>query len=310
MDRERPLMEHLQELRVRVVRIAIVVGIVTALCITVKIQIYDLNGYSIPLPYPDPLNNVSIQLMSKMQHDLLPENVTLVQLKPGEAFFAQFYVAILLGVIVGMPVIVRELSAFIAPGLYQNEKGLMKKIIAPAVALFAAGCLFSYFVVIPYILNFLYQYGQSIGVSTFLNITEFISFVMQFLVAFGFSYELPIIMWVVSAAGMVEPKFWRDNVRYAVIIIAIFGAIITPDGSGVTMWFVAGPMLALYVIGMILIEKKVKGTPESTRALTEVDRNKLREAAKSRGIDYTKLSDEELRTQIDKLKQEDLKSKS
>ena len=305
MDRERPLMEHLQELRVRVVRIAIVVGIITALCLTLKIQMYDVNGYSVPVPYPDPLNNVAIQLMTKMQHDLLPENVTLVQLKPGEAFFAQFYVGILLGVMLSMPVIVKELAAFIAPGLYHNEKGMMKKIIAPAVALFAAGCLFSYFVVIPYILNFLYQYGQAIGVATFLNITEFISFVMQFLLAFGFSYELPIIMWAVSVAGMVEPRFWRDNVRYAVIIIAIFGAVITPDGSGVTMWFVAGPMLMLYVVGMIFIEKKVKGTPESTRSLTEADRNKLREAAKSRGIDYTKMSDEELRMQMDKLKQEE-----
>jgi len=305
MDRERPLMEHLQELRGRLVKIAIVVGIITALSISVRIQMYDVNGYEIPLPYPDPLNNMSIQLMTKMQHDLVPENVTLIQQKPGEAFFAQFYVAILMGVILGMPVIVRELTMFIAPGLHQNEKKTMKQITIPAVALFAAGCLFSYFVVIPYILNFLYLYGQAIGISTFLNITEFVSFVMQFLIAFGVSYELPIIMWATSVSGMVEPRFWRDNIRYAVVIIAIFGAVITPDGSGVTMWFVAGPMILLYVLGMLFIERKIKESPKIAPEVSEADSNKLREVARSLDIDYTNKKDEDLREEIEKVKQKE-----
>ncbi|MGH9934420.1 MAG: twin-arginine translocase subunit TatC [Nitrososphaerales archaeon] len=313
MDRERPLMEHLQELRGRLVKIAIAVGIITAVSLTVGIDLQDYNGIRIPVPYIDPLNNLSIQFLTKMQQDLVPENVTLIQQKPGEAFFAQFYIAILLGVIFGMPVIVKQLVSFIAPGLYRNEKMILKHITIPAVALFAAGCLFSYFVVIPYILNFLYLYGSSIGVATFLNITEFVSFVMHFLIAFGFSYELPIIMWAVSASEMVEPRFWRDNIRYAVVIIAIFGAVITPDGSGVTMWFVSGPMLLLYGIGMVFIERKLKKKPEPPSILSDVDRDKLRAAAKSRGIDYTNMSDEELKTRMDKLageerpKQEDVR---
>lgn len=305
MDRERPLMEHLQELRGRVVKIAIAVGIVTIFCVAFGIQMYDLNGYRIPVPYPDPINNIALQLMAKMQNELVPENVQLVQLKPGEVFFAQFYVAILLGVMLAMPVIVREMAAFIAPGLYKNEKGMLKRITAPAVALFATGCLFAYFFAIPFILNFLYQYGSSLGVSTLLSVTEFISFVMQFLIAFGFSYQLPVIMWAMSAAGMVEPRFWRDNIRYAVVIIAIFGAVITPDGSGITMWFVSGPMILLYVIGMVFIEKKLKKSTEPTYNLSDVDRNKLREAAKSRGIDYTNMSDEELKTRMDKIAEEE-----
>ena len=306
IDRERPLIEHLQELRVRLVKIALAVGIITALAVTLGIRMFDFNDYKIPLPYPDPLNNVSIQLMSIMKDDLLPENVSLVQLAPGQAFFAQFYVAILLGVIFAMPVIVRELAAFIGPGLHAREKGMVKKITVPAVGLFAAGCLFSYFVVIPYILNFLYQYGQAIGVSTFLNITEFISFVMQFLIAFGFSYQLPVIMWATSVSEMVEPRFWRNNIRYAVIIIAIFGAVITPDGSGVTMWFVAGPMILLYVLGMLFIESKIKTKLKpSSYNVGGVDGDELRETATSLGIDCTNKSDEELRAEIEKVKQEE-----
>lgn len=301
MGQERPLMEHLAELRVRLMKIAIAVGIITIISISLSIRMFDFNGYKIPLPYPDPFNNIAIQLMFVMKEDLLPENVSLIQIAPGQAFFAQFYVAILLGVILAMPVIAKELATFISPGLHPNEKGTVKKIAAPAVALFATGCLFSYFVAIPYILNFLYTYGQSIGIATFLNITDFVSFVMQLLIAFGISYQLPIIMWAITVSEMVEPRFWRDNIRYAVVIIAVFGAVITPDGSGVTMWFISGPMLVLYVLAMVFVERKVKKNPKPTsHNVSGVDRDKLREVARSLGMDYTNKSDEELRAEIDK----------
>lgn len=308
MDKERPLMEHLQELRVRVVKIAIVVGIITIVSISLSIRMFDVNGYAIPLPYPDPLNNIAIQLMTVMKEDLLPANVELVQLAPGQAFFAAIYVSVLLGVIFGMPVIVRELAAFISPGLHAQEKGVIKKITIPAVGLFAAGCLFSYYVATPYILNFLYQYGTSIGVNTFLNISEFISFVMQMLIAFGLSYQLPVIMWATTVSEMVEPKFWRDNIRYAIIIIAIFGAVVTPDGSGVTMWFVAGPMFLLYGLGMVFVERNVrkKSSPVySASDLNELNRDKLCEVAKSLGIDCDNKSDAELRADIEKVQRKE-----
>ncbi len=62
-------------------------------------------------------------------------------------------------------------------------------------------------------------------------------------------------MYAVSKIGIVDSKFWRGNIRYAIVAIVIFGAVITPDGSGVTMWFIAGPMIALYLIGMVVIER-------------------------------------------------------
>jgi len=69
-----------------------------------------------------------------------------------------------------------------------------------------------------------------------------------------------VIMYAFSQSGIIDAKFWRKNIRYAIIIIIIFGAIITPDGSGVTMWFIAGPMIGLYLAGMILVERKEKQT--------------------------------------------------
>jgi len=102
----------------------------------------------------------------------------------------------------------------------------------------------------------LYRYGESAGLVTFLNIMDFVTFVLQFLLAFGLSFQLPLVMYAISASGAVDAYFWRKNIRYAIVAIVIFGAVITPDGSGVTMWFIAGPMIALYTIGMIFIERK------------------------------------------------------
>lgn len=258
MYKERSFIDYLQEIRIRIFRIVLAVVLVTVLCMTLTINMLDFNGYKIPLPYPDPSNNIAIQLIITMKENLLPENVTLIQVAPGQAFFAQIYVAAILGIIMAMPFIVREFVAFIGPGLYQHEKATVKKVTIYAIGLFAIGSLFSYFIVVPYILEFLYLYGESIGISTFFEITEFVPFVMHLLIAFGLSYQLPIIMWASTVSEIVEPRFWRNNLRYVIIIIAIFSAIITPDGSGITMWFIAGPMLLLYVLGILLIERKTK----------------------------------------------------
>ena len=142
------------------------------------------------------------------------------------------------------------------PALKENEIHVSRSITIPALGLFIAGCAFSYSLVIPYILEFLYRYGESAGLITFLNVMDFVTFVLQFLLAFGISFQLPLIMLAVTAAGITDSKFWRHNIRYAIIVIVIFGAVITPDGSGVTMWFIAGPMIALYFVGMFFIERR------------------------------------------------------
>jgi sec-independent protein translocase protein TatC len=80
---------------------------------------------------------------------------------------------------------------------------------------------------------------------------------------FGIAFELPMVMYAIALTGTVDAVFWRNNFRYAIIVFVIFGALITPDGSGITMWFVTLPMLLLYVIGMVVIERKEKENLES-----------------------------------------------
>lgn len=256
MAAEMTLREHLDELRVRVFRVAIFVIVITVFAMTFDLRYTDEGGFPLVYPFPDPIHNLSAHVTLYMQDTLLPEEVNLIQTAPGQAFFAQVYVSALIGITASVPIIIREISAFIAPAISNKARIGVLNVFIPAVVLFVVGIVFSYLLVIPFILDFLYQYGEALNVATFLTISDFISFVLQFLLGFGVAFQLPIVMYGISLTGVISPEFWRKNFRYALIILVIFGAVITPDGSGITMWFVAGPMIGLYVAGMLAIERK------------------------------------------------------
>ncbi len=247
---------HLEELRKSILRIVIIIGIITVFVLTFHATPFDFVGVTLYYPALEPLDNIAAQITNHMSENLVPTDVQLIQTAPGQAFFAQVYIAALVGMVAGMPIIIKELVGFIKPALKENEINVSRSISIPALGLFIAGCIFSYNFVIPYILEFLYRYGESSGLVTFLNVMDFVTFILQFLLAFGLSFQLPLAMYAISMTGMVDSKFWRNNIRYAIVAIVIFGAIITPDGTGVTMWFVSGPMIALYFAGMFLIERK------------------------------------------------------
>ena len=291
MSSDMSIHEHIGELRSRILHIIISVLIITIFSMSVGIKPYvvsfegnvdsniDNKNHSLKLllfyPYPDPFNNLAIQLTSYMKEALLPPEVKLIQTAPGQAFFAQIYVSLLIGIIGSMPIIIKEIFGFISPAIVDDRKYQQKKkigivnVFLPAISLFIAGIIFSYILVIPFTLDFLYKYGQAIGVETFLNINDFISFVLQFFLGFGIAFELPIIMYAIALTGIINTKFWRNSFRYAVIIFVIFGAIITPDGSGITMWFVAVPMIVLYLIGVVSIERREKGDRKEEKEIKE-----------------------------------------
>ena len=250
--------EHLEELRIRVLRVAISIIIITIFAMSFDLRPIDFDGVQLAYPYPDPVHNISTRLTFYMQETLLPEGVDLIQTAPGQAFFSQIYVSALIGLTVSIPIIMKEISAFISPAISAKTKIGLLNIFLPSIALFIGGIIFSYLVVIPYVLSFLYQYGEALNVATFLTINDFISFVMQFFLGFGMAFQLPIVMYGISLTNTLSPRFWRNNFRYAAIVLVIFGAIITPDGSGVTMWFVSGPMLLLYLAGMLFVERRAK----------------------------------------------------
>lgn len=247
--------EHFEELRKRLFRIVLVIGVITTALLTVHLEPVTYMGLDLYYPTLDPLNNIAAQLTTHMKTSLVPPDVQLIQTAPGQAFFAQVYIAALVGLIAGMPIVIKELVSFIRPALKENEIHISRSITVPAFGLFITGALFSYFVVIPYILDFLYKYGESAGLVTFLNVIDFVAFVLQFLLAFGLSFQLPLVMYAITASSIVDSQFWRKNIRYAIVVIVIFGAVVTPDGSGVTMWFISCPMIALYLAGMVITQR-------------------------------------------------------
>jgi sec-independent protein translocase protein TatC len=261
------LRDHFSEMRSRILRVSIIFLIIIVFCITFGFKVYTINinisnvpnTFYIPFIDPNPFNNIAIQITSFMKDSLLPVGVELIQTAPGQAFFAQIYVAGLIGIIISIPLLIRELYQFILPAIEEKEKKRINllKMLIPTLGLFIIGIIFSFLLVIPFTLDFLYKYGESIGVETFLNINDFITFVLQFLIGFGISFELPLLMYIISLSKIIDYDFWRKNFRYSIIIIVVFGAIITPDGSGVTMWLIAGPMILLYLTGIFLVQTKI-----------------------------------------------------
>jgi sec-independent protein translocase protein TatC len=291
--------EHFDEMRIRLIRIVICIAIITIISMSfgiktviIPITIPSQNAalqqnITIYYLFPDPFNNIALQLTSFMKDTLLPPEVKLIQTAPGQVFFAQIHISLLIGLIFSLPIVIREIFGFISPAFYQasssgeedysaqgslqqttKEDGKRKKskrsfskidlfkIISPMFLLFIFGVIFSYVLVIPLTLDFLYKYGESIGAETLLTVNDFIAFVLQFILAFGIAFQLPVLMYVLSLSGLTDSKFRQKNFRYAIIIITVFGAIITPDGTGVTMWFIALPMIGLYAVGIIAIRRK------------------------------------------------------
>lgn len=252
-------MEHLQEFRDRAVKAIFTVAVIVAGSFALTIKQTEINGYPVYYPFPDPFHNVAALFLQKLQRDLLPPYVKVIVTTPWDALIALFYCSLFLGVVLGMPMIVYQFAKFVAPGLYPHEKKLILKLSGPAAVLFLAGAIFAYILVLPFTIDFLFKYAIAINLVTFLTIDSFISFVLLFMAAFGIAFELPLVMILLTSLDVVEPGFWKENFSYAFAAMCIFGAVITPDGSGVTMFMVAGPMIALYAAGwLISMRHKIK----------------------------------------------------
>ncbi len=243
--------ENLNELKKRFIIIMASLSVFTIFAFSFGVQTYQIDELSIPYPYFSIDGSVASTFFQKLKADLLPENVELIVTKPGDALFMQLGVSFFLGFVVALPILIHQIAKFITPALTRIEKSSVVKVLLSWMPLFIVGMVFSYVFIIPLMLNFLYGYVFALDVNPFLNINDFTSFVIQFIVAFGIIFTLPAIMGVLTAVG-VKPKIWKNNWRYALGLMIIFGALITPDGSMVTLVIVAGPMIVLYAIGYVV----------------------------------------------------------
>jgi len=252
------ILEHIEELRQRLIRIfAVTVGL-TLFFFLFEIRFFDVGHFSIPYPYPNIFHNTAASIIEFLKDQALPPYVKIIVTSPSEALISEMLLSMILGVVVGMPAIVYEVWAFVAPALYEHEKKVIVKLTLPVVVLFLIGCVFGYFLLVPFAFEFLYMYASSIGIITYITINDFIMFIALLCIAMGITFEVPTIMWGLSKVGLVKPETYKRYFRYFVVFSIVYGAWITPDGSGITMWFVAVPMIVLYILGYYFAKKTVK----------------------------------------------------
>jgi sec-independent protein translocase protein TatC len=226
---EGSLIEHLIELRARLVRALVGVGVVLLALLPLTTRLYDW---------------LAAPLLKR-----LPEGQHFIALNPAGAFFAPLKLTAYTALFVAAPWVLYQLWAFVAPGLYQREKKLAKPLLASAVLLFYAGCAFAYFVVLPAAFNFLVRFSPS-AVAITPDASSYLDFVTVVFFAFGASFELPVALVILVLLGWVTPKQLADARGYAIVGIFALAAIITPPDV-VSQLLLAVPMCGLYELGIL-----------------------------------------------------------
>ncbi len=213
----------------------------------------------LPAPSSD---SFTVIIFQKIVSDLIPEGVELVVTSPLEAFWAQISIAFFASFIITSPFLLYSLFKYLFPAFSKKEKTAVFKVLFPSVGLFFLGCVFSYYLLIPSTVEILYvYYVQTIGVTSFFALKEFVPFVLALIFGVGIVFMLPAFMVLLSFLGLVAPSFWKDNWKYSLLIFLVLSAIITPDGSGITMALLSVPLILLYGLGC-LISKKYLQTRE------------------------------------------------
>jgi sec-independent protein translocase protein TatC len=232
-DREMTLLEHLDELRSRLVKsvLGVIVGILVAL---------------IPIPGVGSITENVIKLLAQKA-----PGGSLLALGPGEAFFTFLQVAMIIGVALSMPVIIWQLLAFVAPALYDNEKKYLFVAVPGVTFSFAVGVTFCYLLMLPFAIAFLGNFQTDIFDQRWAA-ERYLDFVTTFMFWVGLTFELPIVMYFLSKMGVVSAARMASFRKYAFVMAFVIGAIITPTPDPINQSIVSLPIYLLFELGIIL----------------------------------------------------------
>lgn len=223
------ILDHLEELRTRIINMLIAVGIAFAACWTFSDNIFRLVSEPIE-EAAGPLNFMSVTE---------PFNLT-VKI----AFIASLFVA--------SPFIMAQIWLFVSPGLYKHERRYALPFIISSSLLFMTGGCFGYFVAFPYALQFLVGWGRSLGMNPVISAKEYFDLFIMVELGLGIVFEIPAVIFILSRIGLVTPWFLLKNLKYAVLLAFIAAAIITPTSDIPNMMIMAVPMILLYLLGVIV----------------------------------------------------------
>jgi len=177
----------------------------------------------------------------------------LVSLSAGGPFFLYIKVALVVGIILGMPVILYQIWAFVAPGLTPEERRIVRPWVPVALLFFAIGVAVAW-VVLPFALGFLFSY-ESDSIQITLTIDNYFGFISTLFLAFGLTMQFPIVLYVLSRVGIVSSQRLRSARRYVILGIAVFATVVTPGGDLVSPTVLGATMYVLFEISIIVIRR-------------------------------------------------------
>jgi len=222
-------LEHLDELRKRIIWSVASLGI----------------GFLVAIFF---VNEIFAFVMRPMQQ-MLPAGQTLIYTDPSEAFFLQIKIALIAGLIVASPLISGQVWLFIAPGLYAHEKRYAIPFVVMSTFFFVTGAAFSHYIVFPIVWRFFVGFTNE-----FLTFTPRVepafSMYLRLILALGITFQLPTVVLFLARMGMITPRFMIRNFKYAVLLIILASAVLSPDGGGVGMVAMGGPVIVLYIFSI------------------------------------------------------------
>ena len=222
--------EHLKELRSRIIRMFLFAGFILICCL--------------------PFTNYIYAFISAPLMELMPSGSSMIATEVASPFLAPLRVTIYSALIISVPYFFLELWGFVSPGLYKKEKAFVGPLILSSIALFYTGILFAYFVVSPIILNFFISSApDSIQVMT--DINKYLDFVLKLFFAFGFAFEVPIATFLVITTGLVSKDRIKVMRPYVIIGFFVVGMFLTPPDI-FSQLFLAIPMWVLFEIGLLV----------------------------------------------------------
>jgi sec-independent protein translocase protein TatC len=240
-------LEHLDELRKRIIWAVAAVGV----------------GFGITIFF---INDIFGFIMRPMQR-LLPTGQTLIYTDPSEAFMLQIKIALISGLILASPMVFAQVWLFIAPGLYSHEKKWAIPFIVMSTFFFVVGAAFSHYIVFPIVWRFFV--GFTTDYLTFMpRVEPAFSMYLRLILALGITFQLPTIVLFLAKMGMITPRFMIRHIKFAVLLIVIAAAVLSPDGGGVGMVAMGAPVILLYIfsIGLAWMFGKKKRVADADEA--------------------------------------------
>lgn len=227
--KEQPFISHLVELRDRLLKVVLCVLVVFSGLAAYANEIYTLLA--------GPL----------LKH--MPANSTMIAIDVASPFFTPFKLALVVAVFISVPVILYQLWAFVAPGLYRRERRLMLPLLVASTFLFYLGAAFAYFVVFPLVFGFLTAAAPT-GVAVMTDINKYLDFVLTLFFAFGVCFEVPIFTIVLVWTGLATPKALAEQRPYVIVGAFTIGMLLTPPDA-ISQTLLAIPMWLLFEVGLL-----------------------------------------------------------